>query len=45
MKQVLPKLQLSDGSWPADTKWGGYGGKVYSTAMAVLCLESFYRYE
>ena len=45
MKQVLPKLQLPDGSWTADTKWGGYGGKVYSTAMAVLCLESFYRYE
>lgn len=45
LKQVIPSLQLSDGSWAADTKWGGYGGKVYSTAMAVLCLESFYRYQ
>ena len=45
VKMVVPALQLSDGSWAADTKWGGYGGKVYSTAMAVLCLESFYRYE
>ena len=45
LKQVVPSLQLSDGSWAADTKWGGYGGKVYSTAMAVLCLESFYRYQ
>lgn len=45
MKQVVPSLQLPDGSWTADTKWGGYGGRVYSTAMAVLCLESFYRYQ
>jgi len=45
MKMAVPALQLSDGSWDADTKWGGYGGKVYSTAMAVLCLESFYRYQ
>ena len=45
MKLAVPALQLSDGSWGADTKWGGYGGKVYSTAMAVLCLESFYRYQ
>lgn len=45
MSRVVPALQLSDGSWAADTKWGGYGGKVYSTAMAVLCLESFYRYQ
>jgi len=45
MSRVVPALQLPDGSWAADTKWGGYGGKVYSTAMAVLCLESFYRYQ
>ena len=45
LKRVVPVIQLADGSWPTDTKWGGYGGKVYSTAMAVLCLESFYRYQ
>ncbi len=45
LKQIVPSLQWTDGSWAADTKWGGYGGKVYSTAMAVLCLESFYRYQ
>jgi hypothetical protein len=32
------------GSWSPDTVWGGYGGRVYSTAMAALCLEVYYRY-
>jgi hypothetical protein len=32
------------GSWDPDCIWGGYGGRVYSTAMATLCLEVFYRY-
>ncbi len=32
------------GSWDANTVWGGYGGRVYSTAMAALCLEVYYRY-
>lgn len=32
------------GSWPTRTVWGGYGGRVYTTAMAALCLEVYYRY-
>ena len=32
------------GSWDPDTVWGGYGGRVYSTAMAALCLQVYYRY-
>jgi hypothetical protein len=32
------------GSWGPDTTWGGYGGRVYSTAMATLCLEVYYRF-
>lgn len=32
------------GSWPPDRVWGGYGGRVYSTALAALCLEVYYRY-
>ncbi len=32
------------GSWNPDTKWGPTGGRVYSTAMACLCLETYYRY-
>ncbi|RMG04925.1 MAG: hypothetical protein D6741_00265, partial [Planctomycetota bacterium] len=34
----------SAGSWPANTTWGGYGGTVYTTATAALCLEVYYRY-
>ena len=45
LKQTLPQMQRNDGSWPAVTKWAGYGGTVYSTAMGALCLESFYRYQ
>ena len=32
------------GSWSPRTVWGGYGGRVYSTALATLCLEVYYRY-
>ena len=32
------------GSWDPDTRWGRAGGRVYTTALATLCLESYYRY-
>jgi hypothetical protein len=32
------------GSWNPDGIWSGYGGRVYSTALATLCLEVYYRY-
>jgi hypothetical protein len=32
------------GSWDPDPLWGGYGGRVYSTSMAALSLEVYYRY-
>jgi hypothetical protein len=32
------------GSWDADSVWGGYGGRVYTTALAALCLEVYYRF-
>jgi hypothetical protein len=32
------------GSWNTNTVWGGYGGRVYTTAMATMCLEVYYRY-
>jgi hypothetical protein len=48
LKRQLLRRQTSDGelagSWSAETRWGGYGGRVYSTAMACLCLEVYYRY-
>jgi hypothetical protein len=32
------------GSWGLDTVWGRCGGRVYTTAMAALSLEVYYRY-
>lgn len=32
------------GSWEPDKLWGGYGGRVYSTAMSCLSLEVYYRF-
>ena len=41
----LLRTQQSDGAWPADfDKWSTYGGRVYTTAMAALILETYYRY-
>jgi len=35
---------LEAGSWDPTTVWGGYGGRVYTTALGALCLEVYYRY-
>jgi len=32
------------GSWDPRDVWGGYGGRMYSTAVATLSLEVYYRY-
>ncbi len=32
------------GSWDPEVTWGVEGGRIYSTAMAVLCLQAEYRY-
>ena len=32
------------GSWDPTTRWDGYGGRVYTTALATLCLEAYYRF-
>ncbi len=48
MQRHVLRAQRTDshlaGSWDPDTVWGSYGGRVYSTAMATLCLEVYYRY-
>lgn len=48
LRDRLVDLQRNDGydagSWDANGVWSGYGGRVYSTAMATLSLEIYYRY-
>ena len=44
---LLPMQNLTGsdaGSWDPNGMWGGYGGRVYSTATATLNLEVYYRY-
>ncbi len=41
---TLLTTQQNDGSWSATTVWGGYGGRVYTTALSAMCLEVYYRY-
>ncbi|MBM4003531.1 MAG: squalene--hopene cyclase [Planctomycetes bacterium] len=46
-EQLLSSQKLQGpaaGSWDPDRQWGQYGGRVFSTALATLCLEVYYRY-
>ncbi|MEM1305749.1 MAG: prenyltransferase/squalene oxidase repeat-containing protein, partial [Planctomycetota bacterium] len=49
LTRQLVGSQVADGrnagSWSPNTVWGGYGGRVYATAMAAMCLEVYYRYD
>lgn len=42
--RTLLAKQQPDGSWPTETMWGRCGGQVYTTALAALSLEVYYRY-
>jgi hypothetical protein len=48
LQRTLLATQRQDaalgGSWDPDPVWGGCGGRVYSTALATLCLEVYYRF-
>ena len=50
MKPVLLDLQLKEetgtaaGSWDPLSRQAKLGGRVYSTALSILCLEVYYRY-
>ena len=44
---LLPRQRTTGslaGSWDPNTVWGRNGGRVYTTALATLCLETYYRY-
>jgi hypothetical protein len=44
LTRTLVGSQSGDGSWSAACLWGGYGGRVYTTSLAAMCLEVYYRY-
>ncbi len=48
LQSTLINRQRADGdmagSWDPECIWGGYGGRIYSTALSTLCLEVYYRY-
>ena len=46
-RALLPRQRRGGtlaGSWDANTVWGAHGGRVYTTALAALSLEVYYRY-
>lgn len=48
LRTALVSRQVKDGptagSWDTSDLWGGHGGRVYTTAMATLTLEVYYRF-
>jgi len=48
VRDVLISLQVNEGpnagSWDPNDKWGRFGGRLYSTALATLTLEVYYRF-
>ncbi len=38
------KAGCSRGSWEPNSRWGNEGGRIYTTALAVLTLEVYYRF-
>ena len=48
VRDTIIELQRHDGcargSWDHSSKWGGQGGRIYTTALAALTLEVYYRY-
>jgi hypothetical protein len=39
-----PKESCQRGSWDPIDPWGTFGGRIYATAMMILCLEAPYRF-
>jgi hypothetical protein len=48
LRTTLVNLQVKEGplagSWNTNDLWGGHGGRVYTTALAALTLEVYYRF-
>ena len=43
ISEQVPEGQYA-GSWEPRDPWSGYGGRIYTTAIATLSLEVYYRY-
>lgn len=48
MREDVVRRQVKEGrhagSWNTDSLWGGYGGRVYTTSLATLTIEVYYRF-
>ena len=48
LRRTLVGRQVKEGplagSWDTDDLWGGHGGRVYTTSLAALALEVYYRF-
>ncbi len=49
IRDHVHKLQIGGeecqrGSWEPNSRWGGPGGRIYTTALGVLTLEVYYRF-
>ena len=48
LREAVVNRQVKEGpqagSWGTDDLWGGHGGRVYTTAVATLTLEVYYRF-
>ena len=48
IRDLLISEQLTSGefagSWDPNDTWGRYGGRLYSTTLATLTLEVYYRF-
>jgi hypothetical protein len=43
-RESLIRMQQEDGGWDTNIKWGERGGRVFTSALATLTLEVYYRY-
>ena len=43
-RESLIRTQRRNGSWGNDNQWGARGGRIFTTAIATLTLEVYYRY-
>ncbi|MEW6026382.1 MAG: hypothetical protein AB1599_03685 [Planctomycetota bacterium] len=43
LKRSVLMGQTKEGKWQVEDQWSIYGGELYTTSMAILCLQVYYR--